>query len=201
MLTPDEVDAILVAIFESMEDMLIAQFEGIMAEMEAMEIEDLIPVLGFDTLEGFIELVMAQLADISLDSLLMQASMMGLVAPVIDDVAAQVSAIAAELGDTHGFELISIPDAIAFSSDNLAFLFNGYTVVNLVGLERFNALTPAQLAQFPMANPSLGEFTVTILHSPLDNFQTIEEFWPGMMNANLEAFVLFLEAILTSVFN
>jgi len=45
------------------------------------------------------------------------------------------------------------------------------------------------------------EFTSTILHSPHDEFNRIEYLWPGMMLANMTAFGLFLEAILTTEFN
>ena len=187
--------------FEAAMDIFVFQFESIMADIAAMGIEDPSLVLPFDSFEGYLELVIADIEAMPHALLLMQAAMLGLVEPVIDDVAAQVSAIAAELTGAHDFELISIPDAIAFSSDNLAFLFGGHTVVNLVGLERSENVSYELRAQLTRFGEGFGDLTVTILHTPLDEFHTIEAMWPGMMNANLEAFVVFLQAILTGSFS
>jgi hypothetical protein len=53
------------------------------------------------------------------------------------------------------------------------------------------------VAQLTRLSEGFGDLRVTILHSPLDNFAFIERMWPGMMQDNLNAFVTFLQAILT----
>ena len=196
--TYDLIAYLHVAILEAAMDIFIMQFESIMADVEAMGIDPRL-VLPFYTLEGYLELVSYDIAALPIPILLMQASMLDLLEPVICSVAQQVSDIAIELTNRYDFELISIPEAIAFSSDNLAFLFAGHTVVNFVGMERTENVDDELAAQLTRLGEGFGEFTITILHTPLDEFHTIEYFWPGMMNANMEAFMLFLEAILTDV--
>ena len=120
----------------------------------------------------------------------------GLVDTVETDTSLRVDAIAAELNYAHDFELLAIPEGIAFPSDNLAF-FMSHTVVNLVGLERVENIDGERI---PMGNQIHNDFAATILHSPLDEFNHIEYLWPGMMLANMNAFGLFIEAILTAVF-
>ena len=191
---------LLEAVMEAIIEPLIMQFEAIVAEIEAMGIEDMSTVLPFYTLEGWIEFRAAGLAASPVD-LLLSASYLGLAEPMVTDVAAQVNAIAAELNAQHDFELISIPEAIAMSSDNLAFLFNGHTIVSFVGMERLENIDDALMDQLFAPADMWGGFTMTVLHTPLDEFHFIEATWPGMMNANLEAFVIFLEAILTGSFS
>ena len=191
---------LLADFMEAAMDILVSQFEALVADFYEMGVEDLSVVLPFYSLEGFVEFVAADMAA-SPEILLMQASMLGIVEPVIDAVAQQVTDIAAGLTATHDFELISIPLAIGGSSDNLVFLFAGHTVVNLIGLERVENIDDELAAQLFMVVDMFDGFTVTVLHTPLDEFHTIEALWPGMMNANLEAFVLFLEAILTGSFS
>jgi len=191
---------VLAAFIEEVMDYIVMEYEFIMAELAEMGIEDMGLVFPFDSFEGLVEFLAADFASDPM-SLLFQAAMMGLVEPIIDPVAQQVTDIAAGLTGQYDFELISIPEAIAFSSDNLAFLFGGHTVVNLVGLERIENIDDELAAQLFMVMDVFGGFTATILHSPLDEFHAIEAIWPGMMNANLEAFVIFLEAILTGSFS
>ena len=188
-------EAMLYAAYES----FVVHFEMLMAQVEALGVEPL-DVLPFYTFEGFLEVAAEEIAGLPYELLLLQAGMLGLAEPVITDVAAQVNAIAAELNAQHDFELISVPDAVAMSSDNLAFLFNGHTVVTFVGLERLENIDEELMAQLFAPTDLWGGFTMTVLHTPLDEFHFIEATWPGMMNANLEAFVIFLEAILTGRF-
>ena len=139
-----------------------------------------------------------------IDSLIMQAAMMGLIEPYVDAAARRVSEIAAELTYTYDFELISVPQSISGSSDNLIFYYRGYTVVTLWGMERLEnieAISEELTSAHPMAGmPMWEDFVATVLHSPADCFHEIERIWPGMMLNNLRAFSLFLEQILTSRF-
>jgi len=152
------------------------------------------------SLEVYIELlipnVTALIASLPPYVVLMEAALMGLIEPIIDPAAKQVSAIAAELYEQYGIELISMPGYIAIPSDQLVFLLAGHTVVNLMGLERYGTLDQDLVAQLTRYGEFEGEFTSTILHTPLDEFGFIEYNWPGMMNANMEAFVRLLKGIL-----
>ena len=198
----DELMAELVAALLYIEmDEVILQFELMMAQIEYMmlagaEVGDL-PFYDFDSYLAFLS---ASAIAASADALLMQAVLLGIVEPYVNSLAAQVSYIAAALTQEHEFELISLPHFIGFPSDHLAFLFSGQTVVNLVGLERIGVLDTDIVALLTRYAEFPGDFTGTILHTPLDEFHTIEELWPGMMSANMEAFALFLEAILTGTF-
>ena len=116
----------------------------------------------------------------------------GLVDFDMDDYAQMVSSIAAELNLAHEFELITIPEAIGLSSDQLVFLNAGHTVVIFAGLERIENV------EYPGFFSFRDEFTLTILHSPPDEFYYIEARWPGMIQSNLRGFGLLLERILTS---
>jgi len=192
-------DLVEMFLYELM-DLIVAQYEAVQAQIAGMDIEAARLIFPYESFDELLESLAANLANEPM-MLLLEASMMGLVEPVINAVAQQVTDIAAELSGQYDFEFISIPDAIGFSSDNLAFLFGGHTVVNFVGLERAENITPELAAQLFSHGAALGEFAVTILHSPLDEFNAIENLWPGMMNANLEAFIIFLEAILTGSFS
>jgi len=196
----DLLEVFVEAFLERFVDVLFMQYEMLAADLAAMGIDDMSQVLPFDSFDGFVELFMADIVSDSM-MVLYHSLMLGILEPVINEVAQKVSDIAAELTGSHDFELISIPNAIAFSSDNLAFLFDGHTIVNFTGLERMDNLSEEQLAMFPLAQDLFGGFTATVLHTPYDEFHFIEYTWPGMMNANLEAFVIFLEAILTGRFS
>ena len=158
-------------------------------------------MVGFYTLEGMLEAVQADIAGLPQAMLLLQASMLGILEPVVDTVAALVSEIAAELTAAHDFDILSFPELITFPSDNLVFALAGHTVVNFVGMERSENVPPEIVAQLTRFGEGVGDFTVTILHTPLDEFHTIEYLWPGMMAANMEAYITFLQAILTGRFS
>ncbi|MCL2223299.1 MAG: M28 family metallopeptidase [Oscillospiraceae bacterium] len=128
---------------------------------------------------------------------LVQGFMEGLVDAEVTDASLQVDALALELSETHGLELLAIPEGIAFTSDNLVF-FMSHTVVNLIGLERVENIDGVRI---PMGLQVHPDFAATILHTPYDEFDKIEYLWPGMMLANMNAFSLFLEAILSAVFS
>lgn len=140
--------------------------------------------------EGLLEMNLEALGELGDSVILSQAFQMGLIEPHIDDRARQINEIAANLNDELDLGLISRPMAIAVSSDNLVFLFEGHTIVSLVGFERRE-----NVETYFMAFDD--EFVLTVLHSEDDEFYYIEARWPGMMQSNLRAFGLFLEAILT----
>ena len=179
---------------------------------------------GFDfdlILEGFMGLVILQLAELGIDfdelppevvddifmevlasfaelpdfTILTQTFMMGLMEPEVNEDALLIRDMAEALSAANDFEFIFLPEAIGFSSYNLVFLSYGYTVVNFVGLERVENLLPEDWAM-----PMHEVFSVTVLHSPRDEFYYIEARWPGMMMDNMRAFGLLLEGILTSRF-
>ena len=130
--------------------------------------------------------------DLPDSEVLARAFAFGIIPTALDVYALRVSEIAAELSLSHDFELISIPEAIKLSSDQLVFLNAGFTVVMLAGFERVaNVDRPGFLSL-------RDEFTLTILHSPQDEFYYIEDRWPGMMLNNLRGFGLLLEGILTA---
>lgn len=197
------------AILESQMDMIVMQYQIMMAEFEAAGIDPRL-VLPFYTLEGFLEFVLYDIASTPPALLFKQTTMLGLMEPVVDDIARQVSGIAAELTGTHSFELISMPETAGMVSDNLAFLFAGHRVVNLAGMERIENISDELAAKMLLnshimnasgGDLSFGDFTFTVVHTPSDEFHTIEYLWPGMMNANLKAFGLFLEAVLSGNFS
>ena len=195
-------------LIELQDDFSIPVYE-VIADYETAEIEGpsyYLPLFNLDytfeyLIEYFIAYMRYTLAPFSPYEILMSAAILGLIEPTICPVAEQVSAIAAELTSEHDFELIFIPEFIGMPSDQLVFLFEGHTVVNMTGLERRGVLDPELTAQLTRYGEGMGGFTATILHTPMDEFHFIEYMWPGMMNANMEAFVRFLEAILTGRFS
>ena len=143
------------------------------------------------------ELVASQLETMQPIMLALQGHMMGLFETVETDVSRRVDAIANEVTREHNVELIRLPEAVIFTSDNLAFAMT-HTVVNLCGLERVENIDNERI---PMGVRVSEEFAATILHSPLDEFNAIEYLWPGMMRTNMQTFSLLLEAILTASFS
>ena len=116
----------------------------------------------------------------------------GLIDIDMDEYALMVSNIAAELNSQHDFELITVPENIGLSSDQLVFLNAGHTVVMLAGFERLDNV------EYPGFFIFQDEFTMTVLHSPQDEFYYIEARWPGMIFNNMRGFGLLLEGILTA---
>ena len=203
-------DAMAEIMFESMfkmfyewlneddENITIALYDG-------RNIEELLEEEG-KTLEELVEMMVensiAHLKTLSSAQLAMQANFMGLLDANLNDEVQQINSIAAELNRTYNLGILSIADAAMVSSDQLVFLFEGHTVVQFVGLERMGNLE-AVLGEhydsiFPW--PIFEDFAATILHSPLDEFHTIESIWPGMMLNNMRAFSKLLEGILTAEF-
>ena len=201
VMTDELLEEITDILIDELMEYILWDFETILAELDEMGIEDPFSMLPFDSLDEYIELVRFNIATIPSEMLLLETAMMGLIDPIIDPVAAQVSAIAAQLNEDHDFEILSIPSFVAGPSDHLVFLMYGHTVVNFVGLERLGVLDADFVAQLTRYGEMAGDFTATILHTPLDEFHFIEYMWPGMMNANLEALSIFLEAILTGRFS
>jgi len=203
-----DMDEIIEMIFDFVMEITAEIFDEMMADviagLEALGegMSEFVEFLPFYSLESYVEFLMIPiLATLHPHELLMEAAAMGLIEPIINPVAAQVSAIAAELTAQHDFEIMSLPEFVAIPSDHLVFLLAGHTVVNLTGLERYGVLGPELTNRLTRYGEFGHEFTPTILHTPLDEFNFIEYTWPGMMNANMKAFTLFLEAILTSRFS
>ena len=192
-------------IFEAMEENFTEQFYRMVAAREELfrTYGDTIVIFQpeFETLEEWLDMRREALAQSDPAMLAMQAAMMGITEPQLNPVTQRVNDIAAELSEAYDFELLNFPELAAFPTDSLAFLFAGYTVVNLVGLERDENITPELAAQLTRLGEGPEGFTVTILHSPLDEFNMIESLWPGMMDANMRAFGIFLEALLMARFD
>ena len=195
------IEYIVAALVEEYMDAIVMEYEWILAHLQELGIDDMGMVFPFDSFDGLVEFVATDFAALPPSSLLMQAGMMGIIEAAICAVAQQVTDIAVALTAANDFEFISAPELAAFPTDSLVFLFEGHTVVNLVGMERYENVTPELAAQLTRLGEGWEDFTVTILHTPLDEFHFIEATWPGMMDANLEAFILFLEAILTGSFS
>ena len=95
-------------------------------------------------------------------------------------VSRQVDDIARQMYYIHGIEIISSPQTIFLSSDQLVFVAEGDTVVMLFGAE----LT------------SDGNFSFRVLHTERDDIHYINQAWPGKADANMQAFSIFLEKLL-----
>ena len=167
-------------------------------EYETIEGEYVVFEYGFDPLifeEFIIEYVTAEdfewILDLSASEVISWAFEFGLVDFYMNEYALMVSSIAAELNSYHDFELITVPENIGLSSDQLVFLNAGHTVVMLAGFEWVENL------EFPGWFILQDEFTLTVLHSPQDEFYYIEDRWPGMIFNNMRGLGLLLEGILT----
>jgi hypothetical protein len=186
------------ALTEAMIETILAQAEELIEFMEELGnvIND-----HEEFINNMIEENLAAIPNMPDGTLFAIAIQLGLIEPPTNYVALEVSEIAAALTAQHEFEIISLPEAISFPSDNLVFLFSGYTVVNFVGLERVENITEELEAMIQRFMQLTEEFMGTLLHSPHDEFNIIESIWPGMMLNNLRAFGLFLEEILTTNFS
>ena len=131
---------------------------------------------------------------------------------VRDPVVEGVNQIAEELNRAHDFELVNSPGLIHVSSDQMVFLFAGHTVVQFVGMESWANWVGGIAEQLGVSLDSwlIGEdpeelvywgHRMTVLHTPNDEFHTLERVWPGMMKANMGAFGKMLEGILTARFD
>ena len=193
---PEITDEVIYKAMASFTDMFLetleAHLELAMEDFAAVGID--VDELPEDFFDDMLQANLAWLANLNEHLFIMQAYMVGLIEPNICAYALHVSEIAQALSYENDFDFISLPSAIGFSSDNLVFLFEGYTIVNFVGLERIENLDGESVFM------PLGDFSPTVIHSPRDEFYYIEARWPGMMLANLRAFGLLLEGILTSGF-
>ena len=107
--------------------------------------------------------------------------------PGSNDITRRVEAIAEELGlDIFGDPLIAF-----LGSDNKMFAGRGYTVVNMCAFYRVE-----HVGYVGFFYRDGGQYTRGVSHSPNDCFHAIEGRWPGMIRTNLNAFSIFLEAIL-----
>ena len=118
--------------------------------------------------------------------------------PGSNAVSQQVSAIAQEIREIHGVELASIPGSIQLGSDQLVFLWEGHTVVQLYGAD----LQPLENGLFGGQWRIYGDYVISnrVLHSPQDDFHYINEAWPGKIDAAMWTFSLFLEGMLGARF-
>jgi hypothetical protein len=177
------------------------------------QVADLMDWLGQETEEELREYLtemligdMEWLEEMDDDMLLGVARQMNLGNWNITPTAAAVSAIAADLSATRGFDLRSITRNVAMGTDSLIFLHAGFTTINLVGMEYMANLpyliSSQDMRQLTRVGEGFPEYglTITILHSDLDCYYFIEQTWPGMIRDNMYAFVTFLQAILTSDF-
>ena len=204
-LTDAEFDLLVEELTESMATSVEDIIESILQDPEFLEMLGLADIEDEeDVVEALREMISFEPVDISTipqEVVIAQAAMSGLLEPYVNEIAASVSAIAAQLSEEHDFMLLSFPELAMFPTDSLVFFFDGFTVVNFVGLERTENVSEELAAQLTRLGEGIDEFTVTILHTPLDEFYFIEEMWPGMMNDNLYAFVVFLQAILLGSFS
>ncbi|MCL2839264.1 MAG: M28 family peptidase [Defluviitaleaceae bacterium] len=209
-LTDEELAELAEIFFYENIEMFTAQFyltlESIERHIEALLMEfpdetfEISDFFIFETVEEFLVAVKEGIFSMPSHMMIFNATMMGIMDFPSNAVIERVQTMAAELSEAHDFELLDYPELAAFPTDSLAFLFNGFTVVNLVGMERTENVSPELAAQLTRLGEGTGDgaFTVTILHTPLDEFSMIEYLWPGMMDANMYAFNIFLEAMLTA---
>ena len=218
-LTPEEHDNVVMMINADVliEGPYVIYGAGTVPEIDENMYEVLVDAVVYSIVEGFIEdLVrdgevlddwLAILEDWAIEltehfeerhiATIFQSFDLGILETEVSDTSLRVDALATELSETHGVNLLAVPEGIAFPSDNLVFMAS-HTVVNLVGLERVENIDGVRVPMGPQLNP---EFATTVLHSPYDEFNKIEYLWPGMMLANMSSFGLFLEAILTTSFH
>ena len=151
-------------------------------------LELLVDVFGFD-LEMLPDDV--PLEDVlPVTSIIMSAAMQGHIDPIETAVSLLVDEIALQVMEEHDVVLHQLPHLIFGSSDNLAFVFSGHTVVVMFGMHRIDSLGHPEFGVF------FDYFTMQFLHSPRDDFHYIEAHSPGLMLDAMRTFSLFLEAIL-----
>jgi len=92
-----------------------------------------------------------------------------------NDLSVQLSTVAADFYHSHGIVFHPIP---ATGSDELVFLYKGYTVLAFWGAE----ISP--------------RFNTNFLHSYEDCYEYISARFPGMVETAMNAFALLLEAVL-----
>ena len=102
--------------------------------------------------------------------------------------------IAQDMYVEHGINLIPWPVGIFGGSDQLAFLPWGHTVMFLLGMDLFEGWSADD-----GIHTMLG--MTRVLHSPRDDVHYINRAWPGKIDANMQAFSLFLEALLLASYN
>ena len=109
-----------------------------------------------------------------------------------NEITNQVYIIANELNHLHDFELHHVPEIIFASSDQLAFLHEGFTVVNLFGLYKTDDTDFREVLYLEDGR----RFTTRVLHTPGDSFRIIERLWPGKIETNMRGFSIFLEEMI-----
>jgi len=181
----DTAEAIISAIL----DVSLAEIE------EAFEAELMqVPAELIDELP---EIIAAQIAALHPTLFALQGYIVGLLETTETNTSRRIDTIANAIIEEHDLKLIRLPEAVIFTSDNLAFAMR-HTVLNLFGAERVENIDGERI---PMGMQVTHEFAATVLHSPYDEFNRIEYLWPGMMSANLQTFSLLLEAVLTARFS
>ncbi|MCL2373194.1 MAG: M28 family peptidase [Defluviitaleaceae bacterium] len=110
--------------------------------------------------------------------------------PKQNDLTQQIDAIAQELN----LGLIRYPYVLPrITTDHLPFFGRGHTVVNLMGLQRMAAGTWTS----SLIETDGVRYLLRAWHSQYDCIHLIEANFPGKIQANMNAFSIFLEALLT----
>jgi len=103
--------------------------------------------------------------------------------------------IARNLG-TRGVDLTPWPEGIFATSDHLAFMPWGHTVMFLVGLDAIDGFMYEDAEVMDLFSEM-----ARVVHSPQDDFHYINERWPDKIDENMRAFSIFLEELLLATYN
>jgi len=111
--------------------------------------------------------------------------------------AQELEELVAAIVEEHDLSLISLPQGIFVSSDQLVFALAGHTIVSLFSLESVENAggIPYEIVEgAPMI--VFDYFTLRVSHSPYDDYHHIQYTWPGFIDEAMRNFVILLEAIL-----
>lgn len=116
--------------------------------------------------------------------------------PGLNHITDTFDRVAEDIYAKHGITLNPAPMGAFGPSDQLAFLPFGYPVMFLNGIVVTNEWEAQLGYEDWLSFMHLFQGMMRVLHTPEDNFQYIEENWPGKMDDVMRGFVLFLEAVL-----
>jgi Zn-dependent M28 family amino/carboxypeptidase len=97
--------------------------------------------------------------------------------PGANAVTAQMDDIANDINDYYGIEFFSWPEGIYNITDHIPFLMTGHSIIFLA---------------------SITGTDITIGDNEVDNWDFINETFPGMIESNMRYFSIFLENLLLS---